>query len=85
MWFLLSGSLLDPRPSDEAPIPNLSDAAVRARRLVGQSFRLSERVINQIKAIAMTKDETKLADYLSGDAAQTLIDTFHEVCLCLAQ
>ena len=62
-------------PSFEAPIQN-SDLHVQGR--AGRHSFLSEQVIDRIKAITMNEDETHC---LSDEAAQTLIDVVHEVCL----
>ena len=39
-----------------------------------------DEVIAQIEAIVASGDEARLADYLTGEAAQTFVDVVHEVC-----
>jgi hypothetical protein len=62
-----------PGSSNEAPI-----------RLPNPNIPIQNRlqVITQIKAIIVSEDEARLTDYLSGGAAQTLIDVVHEVRFC---
>jgi hypothetical protein len=63
---------------NEAPIRTPS---VHVQGRTGGHSILSGQVITWIKAITVTKDEANLADYLSGEAAQTLIDVVYEVSL----
>ena len=66
------------RPVHEAPIAN---SGVHVQDLAGRHSCLPEKVIARIKAIIISQDEASLAECLSGESAQTLIDVVHEVCL----
>lgn len=79
----LVGMLLSRRSESARPPDPLNEAPpVRLANLdVPQQSCLPDQVITRIKAIVMSKDEAGLADYLSGEATQTLIDVTQEVCL----
>ena len=72
---------LFPGPSDEAPPIRPANPNGTVQSHSSSHSLLSEQVITPIKVIIMSRDEAKLAEYLSGEGAQTLIDAVHEVCL----
>jgi hypothetical protein len=66
---------------DEAPNIDFVDPEAPAQNNLSGHSIVSEQVVTRVKAIIMRDDEAKLADYPSGEVAQTLIDMIHEVCL----
>ena len=71
---------LFPALSDEAPPIRPANPNAPVQSHSSSRSLISEQVITPIKVIIMGKDEAKLAEYLSGEGAQTLIDAVHEVC-----
>lgn len=49
--------------------------------LTGSQTLAGWTVVSRIRDIIASRDEAGLADYLTGEAAQTFVDVFHEVCL----
>lgn len=81
VWNILA--LFPAGQSNEKPSTRLSIPDAPKQAPFGSRYLLSNQVVTRIKAIITSKDEAKLADYLSGEAAQTFIDVVHEVCTFL--
>ena len=80
----------EPKPGIEEPkptVPQTSNLSAPANRnppaciqLISHAFS-SHEVISLVEAIFTSKEEIKMIRDLRGEAAQTLIDVVHKVCL----